>query len=363
MMPIALVVLSPPPLRCVRPPARDRVRRLRCRASSEEGVSRGTGLLSWAGGVVPQSALVGGAKAGWRALWTAMVTELAPQSRSGAYVRPKSSVASTDVRDSDTLVLYVGNTCPWCHRTTLALALRGGTGSAETRLPTVRVVSLTDDAERASRGGWVLSSPAGDPLFGARDLREVYVAACGGRYSGRCTAPLLVNARTRAAVSNDSAAICARISGTAAEGAVEALNAMITSDVNNAVYQSGFATSQSAYDDAQRRLWPALAALDARLARTQFLHGASPTSSDIFLYPTAVRFDAVYAVLFKCCAQRLADYPHLWRWMGEMHALPGVGATLDFEGMRRSYFSQLFPLNPGLICPRGPTAEQVGLGA
>ena len=56
---------------------------------------------------------------------------------------------------------------PWCHRVSLTVALRG----LEDR---VRIVKMTDDAERASRGGWVFESDRPDPVFRARDLREVY---------------------------------------------------------------------------------------------------------------------------------------------------------------------------------------------
>ena len=59
--------------------------------------------------------------------------------------------------------MYLGNACPWCHRVMLALVLRG-------LLPHVGVTHAVDDAERASRGGWVFDTP--DPVFGARDLRR-----------------------------------------------------------------------------------------------------------------------------------------------------------------------------------------------
>ena len=58
--------------------------------------------------------------------------------------------------------VYLGNACPWCHRVMLALVLRG-------LLPHVGVTHAVDDAERASRGGWVFDTP--EPVFGARDLR------------------------------------------------------------------------------------------------------------------------------------------------------------------------------------------------
>ena len=47
---------------------------------------------------------------------------------------------------------------------------------------------------RASRGGWVFDSP--EPVFGGRDLREVYDSGSPG-YTGRCTAPLLVDTKAR----------------------------------------------------------------------------------------------------------------------------------------------------------------------
>lgn len=35
------------------------------------------------------------------------------------------------------------------------------------------------------------------------------------------------------------------------------------------------------------------------------------TEADLRLFPTIVRFDAVYATLFKCSRRRIADYPYL----------------------------------------------------
>ena len=41
--------------------------------------------------------------------------------------------------------VFIGNACPWCHRVLLALIVRH-------LLPSVHVVHMTDDPERASRG-------------------------------------------------------------------------------------------------------------------------------------------------------------------------------------------------------------------
>jgi len=172
------------------------------------------------------------------------------------------------------------------------------------------------------------------------------------------------------AVSNESALICAILNRRQAStvdlappamaAAVAALCETITRDVNDAVYRSGFATSQAAYDEAQRALWLALEALERRLASSRFLLGDAITMADVYLFPTIARFDAVYVTLFRCSARRVLDFPSLHGWMRDMHLMaPGC---LDVDAMRRSYYLQLFPLNPSLIVPAGPTAQQVGLG-
>merc|ERR1719375_1637454 len=200
-----------------------------------------------------------------------MVAELAPQDAAGGYQRPAAGFLAADFRPGgvrgatgalpEEYVLYVGNACPWCHRVRLAHALRG-LGAR------VRIVEMADDAERASRGGWVFGAPGEpDPLLGAADLRELYDTVQPG-YVGRCTAPLLLHSPSRRAVSNDSLDILRFLNG---------------------------------LDGAARR----------------FLLGPHLTAADLCLLPTALRFEAVYAVLFRCCARPLGAYPNLLRWRRE----------------------------------------------
>ena len=47
------------------------------------------------------------------------------------------------------LQVFIGNACPWCHRVLLMLIIRN-------LLPSIAIVDMTDDPERASRGGWFL---------------------------------------------------------------------------------------------------------------------------------------------------------------------------------------------------------------
>ncbi|KXZ42037.1 hypothetical protein GPECTOR_218g461 [Gonium pectorale] len=387
-----------------------------------------------------------------------MVRELAPQTRTGQYSRPAYSFGSRigDPQfppEAGRYHLYLGNACPWCHRVALAAVLRGmfrpvgwsepeGLGVAEAEQqqrqppsepsepsgqwrarelplgpqthtsagrsgtarprPIVGFTRLVDDPTRARRGGWVFGAEDPDPVFRAADLWQVY-DTCQPGFRGRCTAPLLLDARGRAAVCNESADIvrcldavhlpgctdvtlrpqhlAAQIDGLNAKaragpGATQALGCLIYSAINNGVYRSGFATTQEAYDAVQAELWPALDEMEQRLRESRFLLGDRLTESDVWLFPTVIRLDAMYGPLFKCGRKRVfgsgpggfgGDYPALAGWARDIWQLrvPGslmqVRHTLNLDAARSSYFSSLFPLNPSGIVPSGPTAADLGL--
>jgi putative glutathione S-transferase len=69
------------------------------------------------------------------------------------------------------------------------------------------------------------------------------------------------------------------------------------------VYRAGFATEQKSYEEAVRDVHAALKRCNTILASKRFLLEDKITESDIMLLPTVVRFDAVYASLFKCAAR------------------------------------------------------------
>jgi putative glutathione S-transferase len=99
-----------------------------------------------------------------------MMAELAPQDREGNYQRPsyrfEGKIGSAQFADEPGRYhLYVGNPCPWCHRTKLAVNLLGFESKQ------LGVTLLEDDPVKASRGGWVFNDSQPDPL-GNGDLRE-----------------------------------------------------------------------------------------------------------------------------------------------------------------------------------------------
>ncbi|GMH44652.1 hypothetical protein BSKO_12604 [Bryopsis sp. KO-2023] len=344
-----------------------------CNGDPEKS-SRGINFLEWSGKLVPQGPIVSGVKSGWKLAWQVMMQELAPQSKDGAFLRAKYAFGGKIGDPAFPVVpgryhAYVGNACPWCHRVLLAIAIRGLEGS-------ISHSYVMDDPERASRGGWVFDTP--DPNFNCRDLREVY-DVCSPGYTGRCTAPLLVDTVNKSAVCNESSIITRNLCLSDMPGSnavdlypshladeIEAMNEKIYDNVNNGVYRSGFATTQSAYDLAQNQLYSTLDELEARLGETRFILGDKFTETDLRLYPTIIRFDVAYATIFKCSKRRISDYPNLQGWLRDVYQLemPGqslqIGDTFDADDARRSY-SELFPLNPGGIVPSGPTLSDLRL--
>jgi putative glutathione S-transferase len=323
-----------------------------------------------------------------------MMTELAPQDRAtGAYRRPQYSFGGTigspaHPVEAGRYHVYVGNPCPWCHRVRLVVNLLGldgdNGGGAEGAGVLEGMTILVDDPIKASRGGWIFpeeSSPS--PPAGVKDLRQLYDLLEPG-YKGRCTAPLLVDWKTRTIVSNESKDIVRMLPlllGAAAAtsktpsldltppdllATIDETNAWVYELLNNGVYRCGFSTSQPAYDRASEDVLQGLARCEGILRRQAYLCSERQiTESDLLLLPTMLRFDGVYSPLFGAGGRHLrleCDYPSIHRWMRQCwREIPGVSSSIDIEDACQSYYRQLFPLNAGGILPRPVTAKVLRL--
>uniref|UniRef100_A0A6V2B0T7 GST C-terminal domain-containing protein n=3 Tax=Ditylum brightwellii TaxID=49249 RepID=A0A6V2B0T7_9STRA len=309
-----------------------------------------------------------------------MMAELAPQDKTGSYKRPSYSfggkIGGADGRYPDEAGryhLYVGNPCPWCHRARLVLALRSITNDE------IGMTQLVDDPVKASRGGWIFSQTNRDPL-GSTDLRELYDKLSPG-FTGRCTAPLLVDLKTRKIVSNESSDIVRMLNSvhmgkinskerielypSELAKTIDETNAWVYELLNNGVYRCGFSTSQGAYDRASADVRQGLQKCEEILSKQPFLCGERFTESDLMLLPTVLRFDGAYSPLFKAGGVhvRLRDYPALFAWLQRCWDMDGVRDTIDLADATSSYYRQLFPLNAGGIIPTPITPEDIGLSS
>ncbi|HYE00100.1 MAG TPA: glutathione S-transferase family protein [Alphaproteobacteria bacterium] len=258
--------------------------------------------------------------------------------------------------------LYVSYACPWAHRTLIFRALKG----LEGMIPVHSVHWLM-------RGdGWTFAEGPGvspDP-GGAAFLHQVYTRAKPD-YSGRVTVPVLWDDSTGRIVSNESSEIV-RMLNSAFDGVgarpgdyypaalraeIDALNARIYDTVNNGVYKAGFATTQSAYEEALAPLFETLDWLEARLATRRYLCGDAVTEADWRLFTTLLRFDPVYVGHFKCNLRRIVDYPNLWAYTRELYQWPGVADTVHMDHIKRHYYESHGTINPSGVVPKGPLVD------
>jgi putative glutathione S-transferase len=259
--------------------------------------------------------------------------------------------------------LYISRACPWAHRTLIFRLLKG----LESMIEISSVNSFMGPE------GWTFDAGPGvipDPINDARALYDVYLAA-DPRYSGRVTVPVLWDKHTETIVSNESAEIIRMFnSAFDSEGAargdyypeplraeIDEINSAVYSNVNNGVYKAGFATTQSAYEEAVVPLFETLDMLEQRLESRRYLIGAQITEADWRLFTTLVRFDTVYYFHFKCNLRRIVDYENLWRYLRDLYQHPGIAATVDLEFCKQHYFRSHESVNPTRIVPIGPDLD------
>jgi putative glutathione S-transferase len=207
-----------------------------------------------------------------------------------------------------------------------------------------------------------------DTVNGFQYLHQAYTAS-DPHYTGKVTVPTLWDKKTRRVVNNESSEII-RMLNSEFKGIandidfyppplrteIDRINAFVYTNVNNGVYQCGFARSQAAYEAAYDALFAALDELDARLGCQRYLVGRQVTEADWRLFPTLVRFDVAYFSIFKCNRQRIADFPNLSNYMRELYQVPGIAATVKPRYYVINYWS-IARVNPSGIIPKGTPVD------
>jgi len=138
---------------------------------------------------------------------------------------------------------------------------------------------------------------------------------------------------------------------------IDEINSRVYPTVNNGVYRAGFATTQPAYERAVLELFNSLDWLERRLEQQRYLVGDLITEADIRLFPTLVRFDAVYYGHFKCNVRHVYEYPALWGYARELYQIPGIADTVSFSEYKAHYYGSHRKINPTGIIPVGPTLD------
>jgi len=265
--------------------------------------------------------------------------------------------------------LYVSYACPWASRALAFLKLK--------QLEDIIGVSVVHPHMLGD--GWSFDSDypgaTGDTVYGLPFARDIYLRA-DPKTTGRVTVPILWDLQRETIVSNESSEII-RMLNSAFDGitgntddywpeelrdAIEPVNERIYETVNNGVYKAGFATSQSAYEDAVVPLFDSLDWIEGVLANNRYLLGDRITEADWRLFVTLVRFDLVYHLHFKCNRRRIVDYPNLWAYTRELYQwrTPDGGRvadTVNFDHIVQHYHYSHDNINPHRIIPINPVLD------
>lgn len=256
--------------------------------------------------------------------------------------------------------LYVAYICPWACRTLMVRALKG--------LQDIISVSVVNP--KLTDQGWQFGGFNGsddDALNNATYMHEIYTQITPN-FTGRATVPVLWDKKNNTIVNNESADIV-RMLNTAfvdlvGEGIdlypselaseIDALNEAIYTNLNNGVYQAGFASSQEAYEEAYTHVFSMLDSLESTLGDGRsYLFGESLTETDVRLFVTLIRFDVAYHGLFKTNRNTIKDMPNLYAYMKRILAIEGIADTVNIEHIKAGYYS-IKALNPPGIVPLGP---------
>ena len=280
--------------------------------------------------------------------------------------------------------LFVAFNCPWCHRVTLARNVLGLQDSItmDVAFPSRTTVDDPIEPNRwefnptriASLTGQRLAECTSETATGQdfRLAKQIYEA----EGSKEASVPILYDKKTKRIVANESAEIIRMLNAQAnALGSsirddlrsdlyplgeqhmamrqdIDMLNDQIYMAINNGAYKAGFSSDQAIYAAAFSKYFETLAALEALLATDDrpFLTGDTFTEADLRLFPTLYRHDPVYYVRMKLNGAKILDYPHLWRWLCRVYALPGVADSNSLIHCRQGYFGRswnnVVPLGP-----------------
>ncbi|KJH72920.1 glutathione S-transferase family protein [Aliterella atlantica] len=290
----------------------------------------------------------------------------------GKFVRPSTTFRDKITADGSSgfkaepgrYHLYISWACPWAHRTALTRRLKG----------LEDVVGLSVVAAEIDQNSWEFSETEpgtiADTVNHTNYLWQVYLKA-DPNYSGRVTVPVLWDKQTGTIVNNESREIV-RMFDTQFDAyaknkvnfypenlqtVIDETGDAIYQPINNGVYRAGFATTQSAYDEAVTELFAALDHWEGVLAKQRYLCGDRITEADWFMFTTLLRFDAVYYVHFKCNLRRIVDYPNLWNYLKDLYQYSGVQETCNLDHIKRHYYRSHPNVNPTRIVPKGPIID------
>lgn len=261
--------------------------------------------------------------------------------------------------------LYLAYICPWACRTLIALRLKG-----LDRHISVDIVNPT-----LTKQGWAfggdLAGVTEDSQNGAQFMHEIYTRAAPD-YTGRATVPVLWDKAQKTIVNNESSEILRIFNSGFGDLAdpthdlypahlqdeIDMVNERLYEPFNNGVYKAGFATTQSAYEEAVNIVFDSFDWLEARLGDRAWLAGEQLTEADIRAFVTLIRFEPAYYGAFKCNLKPLSAFPAVLGYLKRLLEIPAFAQSVRVDHIQRGYYS-IEAINPTKIVPLGPKLDYI----
>ncbi|KAJ6641096.1 Glutathionyl-hydroquinone reductase YqjG [Pseudolycoriella hygida] len=289
--------------------------------------------------------------------------------KGGEFVRKASQFrnticeGSTFPPEANRYHLYISLACPWAHRTLIVRKLKG----------LEDVISLSVVHYLMLENGWEFKDGTEDPacipdtVNNFKYVKELYVQS-DPEYNGRYTVPILYDKQSKKIVNNESSDII-RMFNTAfnkfaknpsldlypeiLKNQIDELNDFIYNGLNNGVYKAGFAMNQEAHELNSKLVYETLMKLDEILGKGPYVLGDTFTETDVRLFTSLVRHDAVYFGHFKCNLVAVRDLPNLSKWLKMIIQTDSIGETVNMDHIKKHYYMSHRHINPSAIVPLG----------
>ena len=304
--------------------------------------------------------LIKASKKFWFWFWTQLMNGFAPSDIQGNYKRPEGITINNEYEinnENGQIWLLVGNSCPWCQRTLLVHKIKQLSKE-------VKVVFLKADVEH---GEWIFNKK----IKGCARLSDLYKKA-NKKIIFRATLPLLISFVKDEIniLSNESSQIIRLLNSIQSTSKDKTLKIkdcdqqlldLIHNNINDGVYRCGFARNQSSYEKASKNLFAALNEIEDTMSRNKgdWIFGEELTYADIYLFPTLIRWELIYAKLFKCTKKELSNFEKIIEWRLKFFRLSNVYKTCFENEWKKDYYKALFPLNPNQVIPVLPTLKEI----
>jgi putative glutathione S-transferase len=215
--------------------------------------------------------------------------------------------------------------CGWQFRSESDEPVTNPAGYGPASTPASRHGSATAHSPARRRGSFPCDGCTPDPVAGVRFVRDLYELAGATGEGVRFTVPILFDKATKTIVSNESSDIVRMLNSEfnafasapeldlypeALRPAIDEVNSWVYDGINNGVYRCGFASSQTAYEEAFHLLYASLERVESILRKQRYIAGSQLTEADVRLFVTLIRYDEVYAVYFKTNGRLIREMPN-----------------------------------------------------